>query len=422
MTFKKNLITAIATGAVLLNAIAPIAFADTIAVTGNGEQSTNSVTAASTSNTSVNQQNSTTVNNTVNSNANTGGNTAYSNTGGSVFLGSGNASSSTDISNKAGLNSATVSCNCASGTGTNVNVAGNGEFSNNTATVANTKTTTLNQGNSTTFNNNVNTNANSGNNLVAGNTGSYLGGSTFGVVSGSANASTSIDNRAGANFANVGSSNGGAGNGSSVAIVGNGEKSNNSVVLAGYNSVSLGQNNSTNIGNNVNTNANSGGNIAYSNTGGSVLVGSGEANASTDIMNSAGFNQASVDCGCLTSGLNVLLGGNGEFSHNSVTAVPSHVLGVSQGNGANLNNNANSNATSGGSNASGNTGAYLGGSTTQVFSGSANQSTDVSNAGGVNIFGNSSFTLPTWITGGSNVSTTFDMTGFWAMWTGMFHV
>lgn len=421
MTFKKNLITAIATGAVLLNAIAPIAFADTITVTGNGELSTNSVTAASTNTTNVTQQNNTTVNNTVNSSANTGGNTAYSNTGGSVFLGSGNASSSTEISNKAGLNSAVVSCGC-NNSGTNVNVAGNGEFSHNAVTVANTNATTLNQGNNTTFNNNVNTSANSGNNTVAGNTGSYLGGSTFGVVSGSANAHTSVENLAGANFATVGSSTGGAGNGSSVAIVGNGELSNNSVVLASYKSVTLGQSNNTNIGNTVNTNANSGGNIAFSNTGGTVLVGSGAANASTDIMNSAGFNQASVDCGCLTSGLSVLLGGNGEFSRNSVVAAPSNVLGVSQGNGANLNNNANANATSGNNTAAGSTGSYLGGSTTQVFSGNANQSTNVSNAGGVNTFGNSSFTLPLWLTGGANVSTTFNVSSFWAMWSGMFNL
>ena len=36
MTFKTRLTTAIATGAVLLNALAPIAAADTITVSGNG--------------------------------------------------------------------------------------------------------------------------------------------------------------------------------------------------------------------------------------------------------------------------------------------------------------------------------------------------------------------------------------------------
>jgi len=420
MTFKKNLITAIATGAVLLNALAPLAFADTITVTGNGEASTSNVTVASTNSTNVTQSNTTNVTNNVNSSANTGGNTAYSNTGGSVLVGSGAASSSTAISNEAGLNSASVSCGC-NNTATNVNVAGNGEFSHNTVTATNANSTSLNQTNNTNFTNNVNNSANSGNNTVAGNTGSYLGGSTFGVVAGSATSDVSIVNRAGANFANVGSGSG-TGNGSSVSIVGNGENSTNSVVLGGSSRVSLDQSNNTNITNNVNNSANSGGNVAFSNTGGSVYVGSGAADAMTDILNEAGFNQASVDCGCLTSGLSVLLGGNGEFSHNTVRVTPSNTLGVSQGNGANLYNNANSNATSGNSVAAGNTGSVNGGSTTQVFSGSADQDTSISNKGGLNTFGNGSFTLPTWLTGGSHVSTTFDFTAILAMWTGMFHV
>ena len=44
MTYNKRIITAIATGAVLLNAMAPLALADTtLTVTGNGALSNNAV-------------------------------------------------------------------------------------------------------------------------------------------------------------------------------------------------------------------------------------------------------------------------------------------------------------------------------------------------------------------------------------------
>ncbi len=108
MTFKTRLTTAIATGAVLLNALAPVALAQDATVAGNGASSNNTVNVTSNSNTTVAQSNNATVTNAVNSNSNTGGNTAGFNTGGNVGIQTGNATTAVSVETAVNKNVASL--------------------------------------------------------------------------------------------------------------------------------------------------------------------------------------------------------------------------------------------------------------------------------------------------------------------------
>src|SRR5256885_6401692 len=131
MTTKSKLATAIATGAVLLNALAPMTFADTtVVVNGNGDSSNSSVSTTQSNTVSVAQTNNANIQNNVVSHASTGGNDAGRNTGGDTKIDTGNATSTVNVQNAANLNSADIkSCNCNSSTG--VLVSGNGVKSDN---------------------------------------------------------------------------------------------------------------------------------------------------------------------------------------------------------------------------------------------------------------------------------------------------
>src|ERR1700722_17881078 len=128
MTFKSRLTTAIATGAVLINALAPLAMADsTITVAGNGADSHSGVNVSNNSVANVTQTNVANITNNVTSNASTGGNSSSFNTG--------DANNTVNVTNAANANQANLSnCGC-NGSGANVTVggsdpaAGNGAFS-----------------------------------------------------------------------------------------------------------------------------------------------------------------------------------------------------------------------------------------------------------------------------------------------------
>src|SRR3972149_826803 len=109
MTIKRKIATAITTGALLLNSLTPLAFADTtIELSGNGDNSNNNALVSVSSSTTVVQSNTATIVNTVYSDANTGKNDANSNTGGDVKIDTGNATSKVDLSTKANVNKADV--------------------------------------------------------------------------------------------------------------------------------------------------------------------------------------------------------------------------------------------------------------------------------------------------------------------------
>lgn len=128
MNLKQKITTSLATGAIMLSTLAPSAFAATsIDVSGNGSRSNNDVSVSQNHRIDVNQQNNADFNNDIRVNANTGGNRTNNNTGGDVFLGTGNADTSVSVSNMANMNHLSLG---GSNGGNNGGNGGNGNHMN----------------------------------------------------------------------------------------------------------------------------------------------------------------------------------------------------------------------------------------------------------------------------------------------------
>ncbi len=392
MNFKKQLVTTVAASAMMLNLLAPVAFADTsITISGNGSDSSNTTTVTTTNSTTVEQSNTANVQNNVNSNADSGGNTAKDNTGGNVDIESGNATVKDQVKNDLNSNAATVGCPCGNGD-TTVSITGNGSDSENGVGLSNTNKTQVTQANEANVNNSVNADASTGDNKASDNTGGNVK-----VYSGDANTQVGVSTTANANVAQVGGPTVGAGAGSLSAIIsGNGSDTENGIELAQTNSAEVWQANSADINNHVNADAKSGDNYAGDNTGGSVTVWSGDANSAAGVDNSVNFNSADLSCGCLDD-VTAKVAGNGEESDNTIAAAVGGDQGIYQGgadfgNSSDLSNCITSNGDSGNNNAKDNTGPVVG-DPTYVFSGNSSSTNGVSNSGNVNVVG-APITLP----------------------------
>lgn len=199
MTMKTKLVSGIATGALLLGAFAPSAFAATTTVTisGNGNKSNNTAVVVNKAKTKVTQVNLAAVVNLTGTVQNTGGNKANSNTGsGSVSVTSGNATSSVTNTTTVGGNSATLTpCGCDMGDST-VDVSGNGSKSNNSVVLVNKSSSKTTQVNGAFVLNGTFTVQNTGGNTANGNTGD---GSVT-VTSGNADSTVMNDTTVGGNI------------------------------------------------------------------------------------------------------------------------------------------------------------------------------------------------------------------------------
>ncbi len=402
MTFKKRFITAIATGAVLVNALAPVALANSLNVTGNGAFSNSAINVSSNSTTSVNQTNNANITNNVSSNANTGDNSANFNTGGDSKIVTGDATTNTSISNAANLNKASLSnCGGCEGGATNVTITGNGAYSENEVEVSKDKSVFLNQDNNANISNDVEAKANTGKNDNSFNT----GGDSV-TVTGDAKTSVSIDTKANANIAKLGG-NGSAG-GSSVLISGNGAFSDNDAALNGSSAVVLDQFNDANVDNDVEAKANTGKNDSTFNTGGFVGISTGNASTHVDVDNAVNFNLAKIDCDCVFDGVEVKVAGNGAYSENEVDASADNVLFHSQDNYADLYNDVDDSAKTGKNDVSFSTSDVDG--DPLVVTGNAKSWTDVNNHGNVNILNEgSSLHLP----GNLELGLNWDLNDLW---------
>jgi hypothetical protein len=404
MTTKSRFTTAIATGAVLLNALAPIALAsssNSIDVIGNGVNSTNDVNVSNNNASVVNQTNSANITNKVDSNSSTGGNSSSFNTGGDTRIVTGNATSNVTLNTAANLNRADLSgCGSCAGAAYNVTVQGNGVGSDNDVNLNKGNSVFLNQDNNANIKNDVDANANTGKNDAGYNT----GGDTI-IVSGNARNDVTVNNRANANFATIGGGNGSvAGNGSSVRVVGNGAFSDSDVTLNGGSAVVLDQYNHANIKNYIDANAKTGNNDASFNTGGETAIVTGHARTNVGVDNLVNFNSASVDCDCVLDATDVKVGGNGVGSANSVDVAANNALFDNQDNYARLWNDVDGNAKTGYNDISFGTGSVDG--DPLIDTGSSVSNTEVSNGGNVNLFDNgSSIHLP----GNWDLGVSFDL-------------
>lgn len=406
---KKELLSMLATGTVLLSTLTPAVLADsTFVVSGNGAGSQNDVSSSTNNASTLVQDNTANIRNAVSSNSNTGGNNADENTGGNVTVDTGNARSITDVQTRANANIADLSnCGCTVSGSTGVNVSGNGAQSNNAVSLNNTNTSSLFQTNNAQVTNDIRSNAQTGNNNANRNT----GGDVL-VLTGHAANDTMLRTAANANVASMGSGAGGNDNSGSLWIAGNGYGSNNSVSLRENNAATLVQGNQADITNRVRSNSQTGRNNANENTGGNVTVDTGNALNSTSVDTMANFNSADMNsCGCTLGGFLGKVYGNGAQSTSNLRIYRNDTMSVFQGgqngNRANVVNDVSNNSTSGRNSAARNTGAVYGNvDPVDVVTGHTGSDTQVTNQTGVNMFG-PHVQLP----GGADLNFTFDLNG-----------
>ncbi|MDO8658782.1 MAG: hypothetical protein Q7K55_08625 [Candidatus Levybacteria bacterium] len=407
INLKRKLVTAAATTAVLLNALMPLAFADTtIEISGNGEDSNNTTHVSANNSTTVVQSNLSTVINTVYSDANTGKNDANRNTGGDVTINTGDAASTVDLSTKTNVNKADVN-NCGGCDGdVKVLISGNGADSDNKVGLKSSADTSIYQNNDALVVNTVDSDANTGKNDANRNTGGDVT-----IETGNATSDVDVWTAVNANVATVG----GSGNGSIVdaRIVGNGEDSDNRIWLGLNSPVTVVQDNLATILNTIYADADTGKNDANRNTGGNVTIDTGDADVEVDVDNMANFNAADVDCDCLLGDIKAKISGNGADSENKIKAKLSGDLNVFQGDQEGAGNDAfldtlvYGDADTGKNDADRNTGSVNGGDP-EILTGDADSNINVKNSANANIFGSfEDFHLP----GGINFDFHFDLNG-----------
>lgn len=414
MNYAKKISVGLASFALFVNTAAPV-FAGEInlEVSGNGADSHSTTSVQSGNNTVVSQTNSSNIVNNVSANSNTGGNKADKNTGGDVTVATGDAKTVVSVSNAANTNTADVAnCNC--NLDANVKVSGNGADSKNNAKLELGGSTTVAQQNNSSVKNMVDANSSTGNNNAGKNTGGD-------VIVATGDAFTHVDTQtsANSNWAQVGGMHATTGAGASLWITGNGTDSKNDIALSLGHDVLLQQYNSSSIVNDVNADAETGHNKADKNTGGDVMVETGDAHVGVAIDNAANFNWANIDCDCITD-VTAKIAGNGFDSKNAIKAKLGNDTNVFQDNGCgndylsffwNHCGTVNSVDATGdtGMNAAGkNTGSYLG--DPSVLTGDSETLVGVENSGNSNVYGATPTGTPLpGNSNGVNVNITFNL-------------
>jgi hypothetical protein len=253
----------------------------------------------------------------------------------------------------------------------NTTVAGNGAFSGTQVQTSSNNSTDVSQTNNTQAVNQVQVSNNTGNNTASFNTGAVVG-----INTGAANANVGISNTAGSNTAQV---SGGSNGGQNTTVAGNGAFSENGINSNSNSNTSLSQTNNTNFANDVNVNNNTGKNSADFNTGGSVSINTGPANAWVGISNTAGSNQAAVSGGNSGTGTSTVVAGNGAFSNSNVNSNSNNSTSLNQQNDTNFSNVVHAYNNTGNNSADFNTGSNV-----SINTGTANAWVGIQNLAGQN--------------------------------------
>lgn len=401
-TLKKQIFSVLTAGVMVANVATPALASTTIEIKGNGAGSDNSAAVQTTNTTTVSQNNTANVNNNIKTDADTGGNKANLNTGGNVGIQTGNAKVEANVTNDLNKNVANVDCCGASNT--EVKISGNGAKSDNTVNLTNVNANGVSQNNTANVNNNVKVDAETGDNKAGLNTGGDVV-----IKTGNAKAKVDVNTMANVNSAVIGGGHSATPTPSASFIIsGNGAGSDNYIAAGLTNTNTVGQSNAANINNNVDVDAETGDNDANFNTGGDVVILSGDplhhggATVEVAVDNAVNFNFADVDCGCEYDVTAKIAGNGAEADHkwwdkddNYIGLNLANTQAVGQGNGSNLNNNVDvDDADTGDNEASSNTGAVDHETDPAIVTGSANSKTSVSNSGNMNVVGDLPFDMP----------------------------
>lgn len=167
---KAKIVSAALTATTALLSVAPVTFATSVVVSGNGTDSDNTVNLEINRTVDIFQQNTADVDNSVNASANTGGNEASDNTGGNVSIGTGNATTRLTLSTSANSNTNSGNC-CVGDLSVDAKISGNGSDSDNEINLRLNNSHNFIENNSLDIDNRLELYANTGDNKASGNTG-----------------------------------------------------------------------------------------------------------------------------------------------------------------------------------------------------------------------------------------------------------
>jgi hypothetical protein len=270
-----------------------------VKVSGNGDHSENAVNTKFENTVQLGQANQASINNDVRSDAKSGDNGASHNTGGSVKIMTGNATSNTNLSTAANQNIAMIGGgNGSNGSVASVIISGNGSGSDNVVNLGLTDWVTLAQANSADVDNDVNAKATTGGNDAKYNTGgSDVFGGDVTIDTGNATTGVTADTAVNFNEASVGCD---CLMDVTAKIDGNGasgyhwwDETNNVINASLTNGQVIGQaNGGEGIDNDLNGYSKTGYNEAQSNTAESSdpSISTGDATSTTNVENTGNAN------------------------------------------------------------------------------------------------------------------------------------
>jgi hypothetical protein len=410
----KNIFVAIITVTLTL-APASSAFAETLSNVGNGVDSTNNVTANQTNTTSVNQTNSASIYNDISVVSDTGNNTANSNTGGDVKVTTGDSGAKVKVENFANSNQAWVNGCCDAAGDATITNQGNGDSSDNDATLNTFNATSLVQDNYAGIYNGVYVDSNTGYNEADRNTGN--GASSVGVTTGDALTQVAVGNAANSNKAIVGSPAAVAGAGSDLTIGngGNGVDTDNSATANLFNSNEVYQSNAAWVTNWVGVESNTGYNTANSNTGGDVAIDTGDSAIAVGLTTQVNSNLAAIanNCGCVGLGDVVVKNlGNGDSADSDATLNKFNTSAAYQANASDVYNTGYFDSSTGNNEGNRNTGSVFGWSDPSIDTGAAYTNVGSATAANSNVLNSGLVSLGS----GPWVDSNMSGSGSWWSW------
>ncbi len=287
-TLKNNLIIFVISLSLTGMVFAPLALAQEIVISSNGDGSSNEVHITENNQTNTEQTNNAVITNTVNTTADTGNNTADNNNNIETNINTGNASLETDITNQANISATDQSC-CITPAPNSINISGNGSDSQNNTVINSASTTSITVIQNVSILNNITETANTGNNNAGNNNGNVN------IMTGNINSDIKINNGL-VNSTQVNAL--GASNDSyKIDIAGNDNNSVNNIALNLLNSKNIITDNASSVINNLNSLYNTGNNTANGNNG-EVFIRTGDIISSISINNALNTSKADLNC-CL---------------------------------------------------------------------------------------------------------------------------
>lgn len=324
---QKKIATITASAALLLNSALPVFATTELVISGNGD-SENTIKVEAEQQTGVSQTNEANIVNTISIKAETGENEAEDNTGGDVSIETGDVDVNSSITNTANSNTANVAC-CSTGD-TSVKIEGNGAGSDNYVKLevndGEQDGAYISQMNDSHVVNSVSVKASTGENEAEDNTGGSVEIKTGDVTVDDISVSNSLNSNSARIAGNEGSSS------VSAWITGNGSDSDNKIKLELEDNALIEQLNEAYVTNTVGVKAETGENEAEDNTGGEVVIETGDVDVKVALDTMANFNWADSDCGCLLEDVLAKISGNGEGSENKIKAELEGSNWVKQGN------------------------------------------------------------------------------------------